>query len=117
MKKAPNHTNEKRLNFDRQKSNDSKTQSSSKLTKTPSKLKRVTGILMTESLDFISAQQKENDRSLHSTVSTIQNTWGIEVYRRRIKRQGYQGIPTACCKYRILPDQFKKARKALDRMR
>ena len=85
--------------------------------KSPSKIKRVTNRLMEGPLDFITAQQEVNDRVLHTTVSTIQNGWGVEVYRRRIKRPGYQGIPTACCEYRILPDQFKKARIAMELMR
>ncbi|MBT3724007.1 MAG: hypothetical protein HOM14_03665 [Gammaproteobacteria bacterium] len=117
MKKAPTQKNEQRLNFNRQKLNNSKPRSSSKLTKIPSKLKRVTGMLMAEPLDFISAQLKTHDRSLHSTVSTIQNKWGIQVCRRRIKRSGYMGVPTACCEYRILPDQYEKARKAMKRMK
>ncbi len=68
-------------------------------------------------LDFIQAQQQVNDRSLHSTVSQLQRDYGIEVYRRRIKRPGYQGIPTACCEYQILPGQRERARKALESMR
>jgi hypothetical protein len=85
--------------------------------KPSSKLKRVTQRLMEGSLDFIQAQQQVNDRSLHSTVSQIQRDYGIEVYRCRIKRPGYQGIPTACFEYRILPGQFVKTRKALESMR
>lgn len=80
------------------------------MSNTPSKIKRVTECLMLEPLDFITAAQKANDRSLHSTVSSIQSKWGI-------KRPGYRGIPTACCEYRILPNQFEKARNALELMR
>jgi hypothetical protein len=87
------------------------------MSNTPSKIKRVTECLVLEPLDFITAAQKANDRSLHSTVSSIQSKWGIKVFRRRIKRPGYRGIPTACCEYRILPNQFEKARNALELMR
>ncbi len=85
--------------------------------KTPSKIKRVTHRLMQGPLDFIKAQQEVNDRVLHTTVSTLQNEWKIDVYRKRIKRPGYQGIPTACCEYQILPGQFENDRKAMERMR
>ena len=85
--------------------------------KTPSKLKRVTERLMDGPLDFITAQQEANDRSLHSTVSQLQRDYGIEVYRRRIKRPGYCGIPTSCCEYQILPSQRERARKAMESMR
>ena len=85
--------------------------------KTPTKIKRVTQRLIEGTLDFITAQQEVNDRSLHSTVSTIQRDYGIEVYRRRIKRPGFQGIPTPCCEYQILPGQIEKARKVLESMK
>ena len=85
--------------------------------KPPSKLKRVTQRLMEGPLDFITAQQEVNDRSLHSTVSEIQRDYGIEVFRHRIKRPGYQGIPAACCQYQTLPDQYAKARKVLGVMK
>ncbi len=85
--------------------------------KPPTKIKRTILQLMEGPLDFISAQQLANDRSLHSTVSQLQRDYGIQVFRRRIKRPGYQGIPTACCEYRILPGQFEKARKALEVMK
>jgi hypothetical protein len=67
-------------------------------------------------LDFITAQQEVSDRSLHSTVSQLQRDYGIEVFRRRIRRPGYEGIPTACCEYQILPGQFEKTRKAMEFM-
>jgi hypothetical protein len=85
--------------------------------KPPTKLKRVTQRLMEGPLDFIQAQQQVNDRSLHSTVAQLQRDYGIEIHRRRIKRPGYQGIPTPCCEYRILPGQFGKAKKAMEFMR
>ena len=85
--------------------------------KTPSKIKRVTNRLMQGPLDFITAQQEVNERSLHSTVAQLQKDYGVEVFRRRIKRPGFKGIPTACCEYQILPDQFEKARRARKFMR
>ena len=85
--------------------------------KVPSKLKRVTKRLMEGPLDFIEAQEEVNDRSLHSTVAQLQREYGVQVYRRRIKRPGYRGIPTPCCEYRILPGEFEKARKAMEFMR
>ena len=85
--------------------------------KPPSKIKRVTSRLMEDWLDFITAQQEVNDRSLHSTVSKIQRDYGVDVFRRRIKRPGYMGISITCCEYRILPDQHDNARKALEQMK
>ncbi len=85
--------------------------------KPPTKIKRMTILLMEEEIDFITAQQKGNDRSLHSTASQIQRDYGIQVFRRRIKRPGFMGLPVSCCAYRILPDQHEKARKALEVMR
>ncbi len=87
------------------------------MNKTPTKIKRVAQRLMEGPLDFITAQQQVNDRSLHSTVSQIQRDYGIEVFRRRIKRPGFQGIPTACCEYQILPDQHEKTWKVLELMK
>ena len=85
--------------------------------KTPSKIRRVTNLLMFEATDFIGAQQKANDRSSHSTVSQIQRDYGVPVYRKRIKRHGFMGLPVSCCEYRIPPDQHEKALKAMEFMR
>jgi hypothetical protein len=85
--------------------------------KPPSKIRRITFLLMSEPLDFITGQQKANDRSLHSTVSQIQRDYGVQVYRKRITRPGFMGLPVSCCEYRILPDQHEKALKAMEFMR
>ncbi len=85
--------------------------------KPPSKIKRVIALLIKEELDFITAQQIANDRSLHSTVSEIQRDYGIDVCRRRKKHPGYLGLPTPCCGYRIFTDQHDKAYKAMERMK
>jgi hypothetical protein len=85
--------------------------------KPPTKIKRVTHELIHGPLDFITAQQKANDRSLHSTVSQIQRDYGVQVYRKRISRPGFMGLPVSCCEYRILPDQHEKAHKAMEFMR
>ena len=85
--------------------------------KIPTKIRRVTQRLMEGPLDFITAQQEVSDRSLHSTVNQIQQDYGIQVYRRRVKRPGFMGIPTPCCEYQILPDQHEKVRKVLEVMR
>lgn len=83
---------------------------------TPTKIKRVAGRLMQGPLDFITAQQEVSDRSLHSTVSQLQRDYGIEVFRRCIRRPGDEGTPIACCEYQILPGQFEKTRKAMEFM-
>ncbi len=85
--------------------------------KLPTKIKRTTMLLMEGPQDFITAQQEVNDRSLHSTVSQIQRDYGIKIFRRRVKRPGYQGNPTPCCEYQILPDQHEKTLKVLEVMR
>jgi len=56
-------------------------------------------------LNFIEAQQKLHDRSLHSTVSALQNKYGINISRKDETVAGYQGNPTLCKRYWIDLDE------------
>jgi len=89
-----------------------------------SKYGRVLAALMTgESYNLFEAESQLHDRSLHSTVSALQNTYGIQVSRCRETVPGYEGRPTGCCRYwidvserlRIRYEQYLKKEKALTR--
>ncbi|TLS66571.1 hypothetical protein FEF65_10065 [Mariprofundus erugo] len=64
-------------------------------------------------MNFIEAQQRHHDRSLHSTVSEIQTDYGIVVQRKWETVPGYQGAPTRCRRYWLEADQRELARELL----
>ena len=67
-----------------------------------SKAGRVLEALMTgQSYNLFEAASELHDRSLHSTVSTLQNNYGIKISRQREAVPGYEGTPTSCCRYWI----------------
>lgn len=66
------------------------------------KIDRVLAYFLTGStLNFIEAQQILHDRSLHSTVSTLQKHYGIHISRKSETIAGYLGKPTTCKRYWI----------------
>lgn len=59
--------------------------------------------------------REHGDSCLHSTVSTLQNLYGIEVDREPYTVRGYGGRTTRCKLYRLrrTPDNLKRARAVL----
>jgi hypothetical protein len=57
--------------------------------------------MTSESYNLFEATLELNDRSLHSTVSTLQNNYKIRISRKRESIVGYDGIPVSCCRYWI----------------
>lgn len=60
------------------------------------------------SLNFIEAQQKLHDRSLHSTISYLQKLYSITILRGFETISGFQGKPTVCCRYWIDPKEIQR---------
>jgi len=82
--------------------------------KPPKKIHRILAAFANgESLNFIEAQQRYHDRSLHSTVSEIQRDYSIMVSRKPETISGYMGCPTHCRRYWMEPDQKAKALEIL----
>ena len=74
----------------------------STLPRTETKIDRVLAYFLAGGeLNFIEAQQKLHDRSLHSTVSALQNRYGIDISRKDETIAGYQGHSTTCKRYWI----------------
>jgi hypothetical protein len=66
-----------------------------------------------ESLNFIEAQRLYSDRSLHSTVSEIQQDHQLIVERKAEVVAGFMGISTRCKRYWMEPSNRVKAKKIL----
>lgn len=77
------------------------------------KLHRVLAALIERSYNRFEAARLLHDTALHSTVSTIQNQYGIRVDRRDETVPGFQGAPTRVCRYWIAPSQHARAYSAL----
>ncbi|MGK0489012.1 MAG: hypothetical protein ACJAXB_002203 [Candidatus Endobugula sp.] len=77
--------------------------------KTPSKKERVLFALFKGFYNRFEAERKLSDHCLHSTVSTLQNSHGIEVKRKFEMVPGYMGIMTKVCRYWIEQSQYEKA--------
>lgn len=78
------------------------------------KLGRVLNALMTgESYNFIEAAEQLHDRSLHSTISTLANVYGIEVSRAYEVVPGYGGAKTRCRRYWIEFDERVRIKRAI----
>ena len=77
----------------------------------PSKLKRVLLAMCKLSYNRFEAERLLHDHCLHTTVSTIQNKYGIEVCRKFEEVQGYMGIKTRVCRYWIAPENVERAVK------
>lgn len=57
------------------------------------------------------AERRLHDHCLHSTVSTLQNTFGIEISRRIEIVPGYRGKPTRCCRYWIDEEERQRIKE------
>ena len=79
------------------------------------KLYRVLSALLKRSYNLFEASDELHDRSLHSTVSTIQNVYGIRVDRYTETVPGFKGEPTQVSRYWISSSQHIKALELLDK--
>ena len=77
------------------------------------KLHRVLSALLLRSYHRFEAERELHDHALHSTVSTIQNSYGIRVDRRMVTVPGFQNIPTRVARYWISSDQHPQAFRLL----
>ena len=77
------------------------------------KLHRVLSALLERSYNLFEAADDLHDRSLHSTVSTIQNQYLIRVDRCTETVPGFGGAPTQVSRYWISSDQHELAYSAL----
>jgi len=83
-------------------------------TKPPCKIHRILAAFANgESLNFIEAQQRYHDRSLHSTVSEIQHDYNIIISRKPETISGYMGCPTHCRRYWLEATEREKANRLL----
>jgi|GEM_PF-2416649 len=57
------------------------------------------------------AERRLHDHCLHSTVSTLQNEYGIEISRQFETVPGFEGNPTQCCRYWIDPEERERIKK------
>lgn len=77
-----------------------------KLPLSNTKTGRVLAALMTgESYNLFEAALELHDRSLHSTVSTLQNNYGIKISRSYENVPGFEGRKIRCCRYWIDLDE------------
>jgi len=86
-----------------------------KLPSSNTKIGRVFEAFMAgNSYNLFEAETELHDRSLHSTVSTLQQVYGIKVSRQRESVPGYEGKSTSCCRYRIGIDERLRIKHAID---
>jgi len=57
------------------------------------------------------AERHLHDHCLHSTVSTLQNDYGIEISRQFETVPGFEGSPTRCSRYWIKPEERERTQK------
>jgi hypothetical protein len=69
--------------------------------------------LMCQSANRFEAERRLNDHCLHSTVSTLQNEYGIKISRRFEVVPGYKGSRTRCCRYWIDPEERERIKNLI----
>lgn len=57
------------------------------------------------------AERLLHDHCLHSTVSTLQKLYGIQISRIAETVPGFEGNPTQCCRYWIEPEERDRIKK------
>ena len=77
------------------------------------KLYRVLSALLERSYNRFESERLLHDHALHSTVSTIQNKYGIRVDRKSETIPGFEGAPTRVSRYWISSSQHPIALKLL----
>ncbi|WP_417535600.1 hypothetical protein [Methylophaga sp.] len=89
-----------------------------KLPSSTSKIGRVLRAMLTgESYNLFEAEYQLHDHSLHSTVSKLQNTYGIEVSRAFEEVPGYEGHKTRCCRYWIEFEERMRVKRHIELMK
>lgn len=81
--------------------------------KRPTKRQRVLTALLRRPYNLFEAERELHDRSLHSTVSSIQNQHGVSVARCFETVSGYQGTPTRVVRYWIAEEHREAAERLL----
>jgi len=81
------------------------------------KIIRVLSALTRRSWNRFEAELYLHDHCLHSTVSSIQQKYGIIIARKFERVPGYMGLPTRVCRYWFTPDQRVKALKIIGKKR
>ena len=79
--------------------------------KPPSKKQRVLKALTERSYNRFEAERQLHDHCLHTTVSTLQNKYDIEIEREFESVPGYQGFEARVCRYWIAPEHVDTALK------
>ena len=74
----------------------------------------LTALMKGETMNFVEAQRRHHDRTLHSTISEIQIDYGIDVSREWETIPGFMGEPTRCRRYSLTQDQREKAAALLE---
>lgn len=69
-----------------------------------------------EYLNFIRAQQRHGDRTLHSTVSELRQD-GVPIKDAADVVPGYRGEPTHCKIYWVAREDLEQAGRVLERLR
>lgn len=93
------------------------TQYTIKHSKSETKIKRVLKALAAgRSFNRFEAERILHDHALHSTVSSLQNGYGLTVNREFETVRGYRGCPTRVCRYWIDPEHQALAEKLVDRL-
>lgn len=76
------------------------------------KTRRVLDFFLTgKSSNRFEAEKRLHDHCLHSTVSTLQNGYGIKISRQFEIVRGYKGNPTRCRRYWIDPDERQRIKE------
>ena len=93
------------------------TQYTEKDSKPETKIKRVLRALSKgQSFNRFEAERALHDHALHSTVSTLQNSYGLSIHRQFETVPGFKGCPTRVCRYWIAPEYREQAEKLIDRL-
>lgn len=64
-----------------------------------------------KSANRFEAERLLHDHCLHSTVSTLQNDFGIKISRITETVPGFETNPTQCCRYWIEPEERERIKK------
>ena len=85
--------------------------------KPETKIKRVLDALANgRSFNRFEAEQFLHDHALHSTVSSLQNGYGLTIHREFETVPGFRGYATRVCRYLIAPEHREHADKLIERL-
>lgn len=72
------------------------------------------GLMSGETYNLFEAEIQLSDHSLHSTISRLQNEYGIQISRHRETVAGYESKPTSCCRYWIDFDERMRINREIN---